>query len=354
MLYVSRYVGQTKYGVVDTDDGVETVVTYQDLTEYVINNGLDIKGVTIGYTVRKRRRVPYLSSVKVYQNDSFLTGKQAKTKTLRGVDIISNNGQIAQINVGADGLKQPVRIKLSDFGTSCGEYIFKHMPFLSNNALTIELDDNVAVGAKTLKYFVNRGVVLDMTAVTNPKVVEYVAHELSSQDRWLERSTVSVIDTPQRMDFYIAETILNRPMNGVPKIKSISDVVSDPIAVNALITKKHRSEFKGVSRAQFIASKSIKWANDTKRFVNWLASYGCLTKSDNYETLVNRSCLGVLACLRECSTCNNNVLLRFENYLRYFTPTEEIQNAFIQLFHSASQWLFDIGLVEGWIREVNY
>lgn len=354
MLYVSRYVGQTKYGVVDTDDGVETVVTYQDLTEYVLNNGLDIKGVTIGYTVRKRRRVPYLSSVKVYQNGSFLTAKQAKAKTLKGVDVIVNNGQIVQINIPQDGLKQPTTIKLSDFGTSCGEYIFKNLPYLGNSSLTIELDDSVAVSAKTFKYFVNRGVVIDMSAVTNPKVVEYVAHELSTEDRWLERATVAVLDTPQRMDFYIAETILNRPMNGIPKIKSISDVVSDPKAVNILIAKKHRSEFKGVSRAKLLPSKSVKWAHDTKRFVNWLASYGWLTKCENYETLVNRNCLGVLACLRECSMCNNNVLLRFENYLRYFTPTDEIQEAFVQLFKAAGPWLFDIGMVEGWIREVTY
>lgn len=354
MLYVSRYVGQTKYGVVDTDDGVETVVSFQDLADYVLVDGLDIKGVNIDYIVRRNKQVPFVRSITVYQEGSFLTARQAKTKTLKGIDVIVNNGRIAQITVGNGGLKQETRLKLSDYGTSCGEYILKNLNYLRDNRLIIELDDGIAVGPKTFKYYVNRGVVLDMTAVKNSKTVEYIAHELSSSERWLENPIAPVIDTPQRMDFYIAETILNRSINSLPQIKSIRELVSDPVAVNALIAKKHRSEFKGVSRAQFLPGRYFRGARDTKRFVGWLAGFGWLTKCDNYETLVNKNCINILACLRECSTCNNNVLLRFENYIRFFTPTDEIKKAFVQLCQSAGKWLLDLGLLEGWIMEVVY
>ena len=49
MLYMSRIIkGRTeKYGIVDTDDGVETIVTRAKLRKIVIEDGIVIDGVRI-------------------------------------------------------------------------------------------------------------------------------------------------------------------------------------------------------------------------------------------------------------------------------------------------------------------
>ena len=90
MLYISRCVGREKWGVVDTDDYVETIVDRKQLYEACLVDGLDIKGVVLGSGRVAGRYGPavrgtYIRSIEVYQNPEFLTRSQAKAALLYGV-----------------------------------------------------------------------------------------------------------------------------------------------------------------------------------------------------------------------------------------------------------------------------
>lgn len=352
MLYISRHIGQAKYGVVDSDDGVETVCTYGDLHEYVIGLGLDIKGVQVTEVVSRGKLKPMIQRVDVYQDASFVTRSQAKMKVLSGVDVKTYGDQVVAINIGKGGLPKKTELRLSDYGTSCGEYIFQRMTTLTNGALVIKLDDNIALTSKSLRYCFDRGVVIDTSEVTEKKVIEYVARELSGSYHWLTKIYDNVVrDNQSRIDYYVACTVLARPSNHDPRISKIDDLVSDAVIINRVIGKRHRAEFVSVSKANLMQANNLRWANFSKQYVQFIRSMDAqsLLAGGKFAALRGSRFVEIFGALRECSTCNKNVLTRYENYIKFFEATKEVQTAFVSLCRRASDWLIELAYDEGWM-----
>jgi len=90
MLYISAQLGRDKWLVMDTDDGVEEPVTYNDLME-CLARGLDIKGVV----THKNQRSTWCT-IHVHTE---ATRSGAKLATLYGIEAKGNNGVLKSFSV---------------------------------------------------------------------------------------------------------------------------------------------------------------------------------------------------------------------------------------------------------------
>lgn len=354
MLYINRFVGDGSYGVVDTDDGSETVISHSDLSKCCIELGLDIKGVTIAKrTLSGGGQADCIFDVKVYQSDASLTSKQTKDLLLRGVDVKTYKGEIVSIEVKPGSVPVGYRLRLSDYGNSCGEYILKSMPEYWNNPfLVLVLDDKVRINGKTLKWMTKHGVSVDTHEVTDQKVIWIVCRELTQSLTKMDMVKSYVFDSQDRMDFYMSFAILSRWGNEHPTITGIGDVVHDARKATRIVLKKYKSEFLKM------ASNEHKWTvrgiihNESIDFLKWLAdpiNRGILDFGD-YDSLRKSNFMQIFRVLREASACNPYVLLRFENFFNWFIVDSEMQSVFVDFCRNTGNFLYSYSLQSGLVR----
>lgn len=181
MLYISRSLGVGKWAVTDTDDGVEEAVTSSKLQE-ALKSGIEIKGAEL---VRRRsshgvssRGVPstYVK-VSIYVPPEELSPKSVKAFALKGLNIPVRNGEILGVGFkfGAIGVNQ--RIRLSDYGDRCANFIFTTAVGISV-PVVIVFDDKVAVKRYTFRnVFKFSSILIDISEVTKDSVAKYLYDE---------------------------------------------------------------------------------------------------------------------------------------------------------------------------------
>ena len=154
MLYISRHVysdsgGSDRYspvhgyetkhrfGVADTEDGVEEIVTRDDLEYLVRQVGLDISGV---YTIGDLK---VISGAFPYQNPYTASVLQTKLHVMYNIDVSVHNNQITSILwdevYGADSLS----LRLSDFAPFCGDMLLYGNDVRSRFEMTLVFDDKL-------------------------------------------------------------------------------------------------------------------------------------------------------------------------------------------------------------------
>ena len=167
MLFVSRYVGQRNCAIVDTDDGVEEVVSLREAISAVSEGGLSIKGVFPA-------GVDYHAMVTPWQEPRSVSKLQTKTWALKRVNVTLYKSSITNIRWCSSGINSPVSIRLSDFGRSCADCILAG--WYSNSKehkVSIILDDKIFISDTT---FVKPdasidGVTFDLREVTDNSIV---------------------------------------------------------------------------------------------------------------------------------------------------------------------------------------
>lgn len=117
MLYVSRYIGQEQYGIVDTDDNVEEMADYFKICHLCQRVGLKIAGVDFDYFKRSAGKIH------VYQPKSTVTPLQVKTKTLKHIVVTVYKNIITSVTWNIEDITKPVSLRLSDFGTYCADFL---------------------------------------------------------------------------------------------------------------------------------------------------------------------------------------------------------------------------------------
>ena len=190
-----------RYGVVDTDDDVETLVDIQQLSDAVFQYGLEIKGVKVKCDDTRR----YINEVEISQDPKYLTGKQAKLKSLMGVDLFVYKGDITLVI--ADGFvsqHNDVVIRLSDYGKRmewCIPVGWIHHRDI--NKLILVIDDKIEMVGQTPRLG-GLYVRYDIREVTNDALIERIYRSLMEDDTnppslW----TNYVIDKQERMTYWI-------------------------------------------------------------------------------------------------------------------------------------------------------
>lgn len=149
MLYISRFVGLQKYGVVDTDDGVEEVCDMSDLFDAVCKHELDIAGIvpdrywgSTGVNSALTRQFTE-RTISVYQPNDTMSQLQVKTKVLKKISVLIYNGVLVSLTWNPKELTEPVTLRLSDFSKSLGDCFLARNSFSGQHHVTLILDDSL-------------------------------------------------------------------------------------------------------------------------------------------------------------------------------------------------------------------
>lgn len=207
MLYVSRVLfdgdeyGDYMYGIVDTDDDVEEVVTWEVMSDAVVHKRVKILGTfideiaeTIGY--------PFMSRADPYQDPRYITMEMAKLKTLLGVELIVWRDEVTSIFIDCDTSARNVKFRLSDYcrrlsgvsptGWTTGS------PSIKN--VTILLDDKIEIYGGSFPVIFDSGINWDISEVTNVELISrlynYVLMHYPSMREW----NTSIIDKDKRIE----------------------------------------------------------------------------------------------------------------------------------------------------------
>ena len=216
MLYVSRRLmrnpegarisyAEMRYGVVDTDDNIETIVTEDEICDAINKYELEVVGFP-AYCGLGASGAPY-------QLPETKTASHLKLELLQGVKIAVYNGEIEDISWGMRERIAPVSIRLSDFGESCGDFVLYNNPDCKGERVVLILDDKLrSITDRSFRYescvttkrltiwasfgvaWARRGVKFDLRELTNESIASMVYDQLF----WYNNAGCAVIDSEER------------------------------------------------------------------------------------------------------------------------------------------------------------
>lgn len=141
MLYISRYVRDISYGVVDTDDFNETIVPEDVVHDAVLKAGLTIGGVSkVGYVQFGDYSI---CEIFPYQPPETFSQLQIKTNLIKHTSVLVWKNIITSVRWRANEIKEPVSIRLSDFGRVLGDRFLCGNSQTDSHKITIILDDKL-------------------------------------------------------------------------------------------------------------------------------------------------------------------------------------------------------------------
>ena len=137
MLYISRYIGPDQYGVVDTDDGVEQVISFTELYGAVCLDRLSIAGAPIVHNTLADKNIV------VCQPPDTISRVQAKAKVLLKVDVKCYKSMITSIIWNRSSDEDLVDIRLSDYGTCVADYVLARNVAFGGYKVCLIFDDKL-------------------------------------------------------------------------------------------------------------------------------------------------------------------------------------------------------------------
>ena len=196
-LFISRRIKTTiytSYGVVDTDDGVETKLPGEDIYNIINQSHLEILGVN-----------PETFEITVYQLPELVTRRQTKARLMQAVDIKIWNGMITSVKWDAERITKPVHVRLSDYASKCADLIFSENHDTPDSVKVVIILDDKLTWYKTIFEFywaAYVGVAFDFRELSDIKA-QYAydcMYEIFSEiPRQLMPSLPTVIDSRRRV-----------------------------------------------------------------------------------------------------------------------------------------------------------
>lgn len=172
MLYISRCVGLSDYGVVDTVDGCETIEDVKTILNAAVNLHIDILGV--GSDDRNKEQIALLTTVQPYQLPEQVTALMAKYESMLGVRITVWNDTLTRVTV-SPGIDS-VRLRLSDFCKVCADRVFEESDRFRE--VTLVFDDAVTLSdfsfMPVMFSWASRYVTFDVRECTKRATVDYL------------------------------------------------------------------------------------------------------------------------------------------------------------------------------------
>jgi hypothetical protein len=169
MLYISRYINDKGYGIVDTDDNTEEFISYQDIKYYVEKLKIDIKGVEVPRRGAEKGKVSVITPYS-YVADRATT----KLKILQNVELTRYADSICKVCV-LDSNDRVGSFVLSKYGSRVEDFAF----ILNSNAkspVRVILDDNVEFSDRALQSLNGLSInyIFDLSNVTNTHTSELI------------------------------------------------------------------------------------------------------------------------------------------------------------------------------------
>ena len=211
MLFLSRFVGQNLYGVVDTDDGQEDIIPRKVLVEAVGDHNIEIAGVVSAVTTDGYNLI---RSILPYQTNESLTPLQAKTHLIHNVEVKLYHNMIVNVLWHCDKIMSPVAVRLSDFGSVCADRILFGNTDSAVGKVRFLLDDSIGFSdytfmtpVKLLGGHCGLGVTLDLHDMCDDHaqaVYDLLPQSMSNSDI---RKTV--LDFPARQELLLQGRVVD-------------------------------------------------------------------------------------------------------------------------------------------------
>ena len=187
MLYVSRYIRSDSYGIVDTDDDVEEVVTQTELLNLVTDYGMKFAGVSTYTAEFPFGTVDYVDKVNIYQDPRYITPLQTKAILLWHVNVTLYKSSITRISWNPDDIEKIVSIRLSDFGDSVCDRVLVGNKWSKLPAVRLIVDDKVQVTDKSFDAGVygsyEYGVRFDLSELSDDYTAKMIYKSVLGPDR---------------------------------------------------------------------------------------------------------------------------------------------------------------------------
>lgn len=177
VLYVSRRIDEftanevyhistnmSCYGIVDTDDDTEDIITEALLSYMVYELGMKVEGAERGESPNWGQEL----FITPYQDQRYCSSVHTKTKTLLGVDVRTYKGEITAIIADGKFFKGDTRIRLSKYGNVINQGVllrFIHN-LLAQNSLILVMDDKIEIGGNIFRFLLSN-VYFDLSEVSN-------------------------------------------------------------------------------------------------------------------------------------------------------------------------------------------
>lgn len=347
MFYVSRRVGATKYGVVDTDDNHEDVMDKAEIKNAVCKLGVQILGVT---TKIGKSNLLTIDRIEVYVPPAVRTKQESKLLMLKKIDIKSSGGKILSLDWNPLPNSPNRVIRLSDYGTSCGptilpqRYVKEGYPHhVADQNITLILDDKITIERKTFKGCYATGLVFDLREVTNKQTVEWFYAELGV-DIALDNVRPTVLDKPERIDAFLGFYIFE-----VGHYSMIQQYCHDAVKIEKMITAKYLPMFKKLPDKFDYKIKDSPWFEEfLLEYAKWYTIHrDNVIMTDFFQTWERmiHLCFGK-HCLMSCIQWyfNGGTSIAFTRLVRYVqlaNPDKAAKDAYVEIYNRISAILIE-------------
>lgn len=319
MLYISRLIPVCKYGVVDTDDNQETIVTQDQLKDLVLTLGLDIKGVVV-------KQSPFGATVEEvvpYQKPEDYSRLHLRTKVLKGVDIRVYNGEITGIFINDDALAPKTVIKLSDYGTHLSDSVMLRRNKPSRDKKVIIVLNAGMVTSESMPSIHMCSIIWDVSALPDDVVAGVYSEFMQANAYYTKIWDNLVIDNPERASVWKCIKCLNSSRQDAQEYKDILSKVPDSAKLSRRIAKLYWNDFKQVADLSIVTIPKSMQGMFRSIVMNWRSNGGKL----DYASL-RSSFAVVFGLLRHTSSTGEREINRFDNYLSNFDVPEEVKELY--------------------------
>lgn len=332
MLYISRIVTRSTYGVIDTDDNVETIASYNELKHFVKDLGIDIDGVTINGTYLKIEVANHSNSSKI-----------AKLAMMTGVVLSVVDDTLTSISFNHN--VKSCTIRLSDYCSSIGDYVLsrRNISFLtSDKKIVLVLDNDIDITGKSFSelYSFHNTLVVDITNYKSKKNINKL-YKCVCNNSYLTEIGVGcfgIIDNDIiREKCNIGMRILKRGCQGLKyntvtrsydtfKRDDIKDLfLQDYEAVDDFLAKKLMNTAKQLSVADFTFKPSYTLYNLDSIFDTFLKAY-----KSNLDYFFDKSAIATLLRILSHTNLERQSYNLLCHYIRYFNRNVELRNYYIK------------------------
>lgn len=330
MLYVSRMVDYDKYGVVDTDDDVETVVTTKELSELVYKYGLDIKG-----TVKHEKAyLETLRNVIPYQDKRYYSPLQSKTKTLLGVDVRTYKGEIVRIMATGGVTKGDTEIRLSDFGERMsGRAVVQWDYNPANLKLVLVVDDKIQL-EQPYPSVTSYGQIWDIREMKRESIAEAMYRELLNSP-YIDYTVWGshIRDSKDRESYWRAVHYLDQNVKDEKAYLLQLSTIKGLSSISEHLGAMYRMEFTTLAHLGVDFIKDATWYKDN--IVDFASPY---IVSDRFPFRPQRdyewlrvSFIRVFNLLKVSNEFSYYTVRRFENFIRYYPVPDDIKVLYVAL-----------------------
>lgn len=332
MLYVSRSLPGDRYGVVDTDDGVEQIVNRMELNNAVIKLGIPIKGVHLGNGYGS----DYVVAVTPQQSHETVTRQQAKLKTLKGVDIRTFNGEITAIIADINLADNNMRIRLSDFGDRISwDATIRWEPRVTNKVLILVVDDKIEFLGSNVRANIYR-FRWDISEVTNQEIVgmfynDLIDSELISNNMWVS----CIIDEDSRLRMWKCIDMISCGDEFSEELRLSMQRHADWRKTCISVSEKLWKEFEYVSNVDIRVIEALSnhlWVVTTLVSNVLRHDRYPFTVEEDYESL-QHSFSDVFSAFRTSAALKTmaGAYFRFENFIKYCYVPKKVKELYIKL-----------------------